>query len=77
MIGAGLIEGIDDSQRGVTAAVNNLVAIPTVPSFGVGSGPGIFGAAGGGPTYNTTINQVDDPIGTATAVVRRQTSLAV
>jgi len=34
MIGAGLIEGIDASQRGVTSAVNNLVNIPQASTFG-------------------------------------------
>lgn len=37
MIGAGLIEGVNASEGGVTAAVNNLVSIPQVPAFGSGS----------------------------------------
>lgn len=77
MIGAGLIAGISASEAGVTSAVNNLVAIPQASAFGAGT----FTAAGSsygpsrGVTYNTTINQVDDPIGTSHAVARRQALL--
>ena len=37
MIGSGVIEGLNASQRGVTASVNSLVSVPTVPTFGAGS----------------------------------------
>jgi len=50
MIGAGLIAGIDASSGGVTTAVNNLVAIPDVPSFGSGSYSSALGTGGGGVT---------------------------
>lgn len=78
MIGAGLIQGIDASKSGVDASIRGLVSVPTIPSYGSGAyEPAGAGVGRAGVTYNTTINQVDDPIGTAHAVARRQVALGV
>lgn len=78
MIGAGVIAGVDASKRGVDSSIRGLVSVPSVPSFRAGSYTpvGAYGS-GSGATFNTTINQVDDPIGTSHAVQRRLTALAV
>lgn len=78
MIGAGVIAGVDASKRGVDSSIRGLVSVPNVPSFRASSytPAGAYGS-GSGATFNTTINQVDDPIGTSHAVQRRLTALAV
>lgn len=77
-IGEGLILGIDDMQGDIGNAVTGMVTVPRAPSFGAGSytPAGAIGS-GRGNTFNTTINQVDDPIGTSHAVQRRLGALAV
>jgi phage-related protein len=57
MVGAGLIEGLDASQRGVSAAVNSLVPVPGVPSFGSAASfqPALVGAGGGVPLVQQTV----------------------
>ncbi|MDQ5861129.1 MAG: hypothetical protein M3536_02560, partial [Actinomycetota bacterium] len=77
-IGQGLINGLDGMHGKITSAVTGLVAVPPIPSFGAGSytPAGAIGS-GRGNTFNTTINQVDDPIGTSHAVQRRLGALAV
>jgi phage-related protein len=50
MIGAGLIAGISASESGVNAAVNNLVAVPSVPSFTAGSYTPASSFGGGAPS---------------------------
>jgi phage-related protein len=76
-IGQGLINGLDGMHGKIESAVTGLVTVPAVPSFGAGSFTsalaGTYGARGA--TFNTTINQVDDPIGTSHAVSRRLQSL--
>jgi hypothetical protein len=60
--------------------MRDLVTVPAVPDMQAGmgaSGVARYGSQGAGVTYQTTINQVDNPIGTAHAVQRRLTSLAV
>lgn len=76
MIGAGVIAGVDASKRGVDSSIRGLVSVPSVPSFRASSyaPAGAYGA-GSGATNNITINQVDDPIGTANAVSRRFAAL--
>lgn len=76
-IGQGLIQGVDGMHGRIESAVTGMVSVPSVPSFGAGSfTPASFGVgAGAGNTYNTTINQVDDPIGTSHAVTRRLVAL--
>lgn len=61
MVGAGLIEGLDASQRGVSAAVNSLVPVPGVPSFGSAASfqPALVGAGGGGPLVQQTVYAAD------------------
>lgn len=77
-IGEGLILGIDDMHGDIGNAVTGMVTVPSAPSFGAGSytPAGAIGS-GRGNTFNTTINQVDDPIGTSHAVQRRLGALAV
>lgn len=77
-VGQGFILGIDDMTGKIDNAMTSMVTVPRVPSFGSGSftPAGARGSAGG-VTYNTTINQVDDPIGTSHAVQRRLGALAV
>lgn len=77
MIGAGLIQGLDASQRGVAASVNRLVPIPSVPAYRAGAFTAAGAVTGGSGGPQITINQVDDPIGTAHAVARRLGSFAV
>lgn len=74
----GLILGTGDKTDELGSTMRDLVTVPAVPSFGSPSAS-IAGRSGrnGGATFNTTINQVDDPIGTAHAVQRRLTSLTV
>lgn len=51
MIGAGLIQGLDASQRGVAASVNRLVPIPSVSAYRAGAyspAGSAAGASGGG-----------------------------
>jgi len=60
MIGAGVIAGVTASGAGVTSAVNDLVSIPSVPSFGAGSytaglNPAVAGASSGGATWNVQL----------------------
>lgn len=77
-IGQGLLDGVDAMQGKIDGTMSNLVTVPPVPAFGAGAyTPATFGTAGGsGATFNTTINQVDDPIGTSHAVTRRLQSLS-
>lgn len=72
MIGDGLSGGIDGSQRKVAASMNSLVSTPSLPGM-----PGSTSAAYGNSGINVTINQVDDPIGTAHAVARRLRAVSV
>jgi phage-related minor tail protein len=64
MIGAGLIAGLSASESGVSAAVNNLVAVPSVPSFTAGSyTPASSFAAGGrgaGVTFTGPVHVRDE-----------------
>lgn len=73
----GLILGTGDKTDELGSTMRDLVTVPAVPSFGSPSAS-IAGRSGrnGGATFNTTINQVDDPIGTAHAVARRQFALS-
>lgn len=76
-IGQGLLDGVDRMQGKIDGTMGSLVTVPQVPSFG---SPAYTPAAAGfgsvgGATFNTTINQVDDPIGTSHAVTRRLASL--
>ena len=78
-IGQGLVLGIDGMHGKVADSVSGLVSVPAAPRF---SSPAYAPAgssfgSGAGQTFNTTINQVDDPIGTAHAVTRRLSSLIV
>lgn len=71
--------GIDSQQRAVSAAAARLMSSASL-SMNAGDINGRaagVGASAGGVTYNTTINQVDDPLGTASAVSRRLRKLAV
>lgn len=75
-IGQGLILGIGDMHSDIESAVNGMVTVPSSPAFGSSSTAGDYRTSGGfGATYN--IYETDDPIATAHAVARRQTSLAV
>lgn len=53
MIGAGVMEGIGASKRGVTASMDSLVSVPSVPAFGAGSYSASLSPAvsGGSPIY--------------------------
>lgn len=75
-IGQGLINGLDGMHGKIESAVTGMVSVPSIPTFGAGSytPAGAIGSTSG-VTYNTTINQVDDPIGTSHAVARRQVML--
>jgi hypothetical protein len=73
MIGDGLSGGIDDSQRKVASSMGSLVSIPNVTGAVGSTAAGL----GGGQVNNFTINQVDDPIGTSTAVARRLRAVSV
>jgi phage-related protein len=76
-IGQGLLLGVGDMEGKIDNTMTGLVSVPAVPSFGAGSFTSAFAGSGaGGRTYNTTINQVDDPIGTSHAVARRLQSLS-
>lgn len=76
-IGQGLILGIGDMHSDIESAVTGMVSVPRVPSYSAGAFTPAGSLAGaGGTTYNTTINQVDDPIGTSHAVTRRLQSLS-
>lgn len=77
MIGAGVIAGVDASRKGVDASVRGLVSVPSVPAFRVGAYTAAGPSGSGGQVTNFTINQVDDPIGTAHAVARRQRAVSV
>jgi tape measure domain-containing protein len=74
MIGDGLAGGIDDSQRKVASSMGSLVSIPNVTGAVGSTAAGLGGA---GQVNNITINQVDDPIGTSTAVARRLRAVSV
>lgn len=73
--------GIDDERRTVAESAARLMSSASL-SMNAGNvsaaitGTGLSGG-GGNVTYNTTINQVDDPLGTAAAVSRRLRKLAV
>jgi phage-related protein len=76
-IGEGLMLGTGDTKDDIGATMRDLVTVPDMPSFGAPSASIAGGGRGsGGATFNTTINQVDDPIGTAHAVTRRQLALS-
>lgn len=73
MIGDGLAGGIDGSQRKVAQSMGSLVSIPNITGAVGSTAAGI----GGGQVNHFTINQVDDPIGTSTAVARRLRAVSV
>ncbi len=80
--GEGARLGILDKVSSVAAAARRLVTIPEVPALARTTGAEATGSGTGGNTATgvhaeITINQVDDPIGTSHAVVRRLQSLAV
>ena len=73
-------KGIASQESMVATAAAGLMgaaALNPVRSFSAGSytPAGAFAGGHGGATFNTTINQVDDPIGTSHAVSRRLQSL--
>jgi tape measure domain-containing protein len=71
-VGEGARLGILDKVKSVAAAARQLVTVPTVPADeAVAVARRAAGSAGGGQTNHITINQVDDPIGTSNALVRR------
>jgi hypothetical protein len=73
----GLMLGTEDTKSEIDATMRNLVTVPDMPAFGAPSASiAGSGRGSGGATFNTTINQVDDPIGTAHAVTRRQLALS-
>lgn len=73
----GLNLGIDDGADDVASTMRNLVTVPDLPALGAPSASiAAAGRGATGATFNTTINQVDDPIGTAHAVTRRQLALS-
>ena len=73
----GLNLGIGDGANDVASTMKNLVTIPDLPASSA-SMPGASSyGAGRNLTINNTINQVDDPIGTAHAIARRQVALSV
>jgi len=52
MIGAGVVAGLVASQGGVTAAVNDLVTVPTASAFGAGTySASVMTSRNGGDTY--------------------------
>lgn len=75
--GEGTRLGILDKVKAVAAAARQLVTIPEVPARGLSAGgsttSGDIAAAGVHAEF--TINQVDDPIGTSHAVLRRLQAL--
>lgn len=73
------IEGSLPSLRRTLGGVSATIAAGITSPSGAGSytPAGAYAGAGSGVTYNTTINQVDDPIGTSHAVQRRLGALAV
>ena len=75
-IGQGLILGIGDMHAGIENAVNGMVTVLSVPSYGAASSAGDY-RTHGGMVNNITLNQVDDTVGTAHAVTRRLHALAV
>lgn len=75
-IGEGLMLGTGDTKDDIGATMRGLVTVPDMPSFGSGSASMAARSGRGGTTINNTINQVDDPIGTAHAVTRRQLALS-
>lgn len=73
----GLILGTEDKTPDLTATMGSLVPTPEFPaSSATMPGVGAYGRSGG-VTNHITVNQVDDPIGTAHAIARRQVALAV
>jgi phage-related protein len=76
-IGEGLMLGTGDTKDDIGASMRDLVKVPDMPAFGAGTASIRRTGHGGVVTNNYTINQVDDPIGTAHAIARRQTALAV
>ncbi|MBT2566595.1 tape measure protein [Arthrobacter sp. ISL-85] len=77
-IGEGVILGAGDMKADITSTMTNLVDIPSAASLSPYSLPvAAAGADRAGVTNNWTINQVDDPVGTAHAIARRQNRLAV
>lgn len=73
MIGAGFVKQAPAEERRIAAVMGSLIPAPNLPSL-VGAGAGVRGV---GQVNNFTINQVDDPIGTAHAVARRQRAVSV
>jgi phage-related protein len=76
-IGEGLMLGTGDTKDDIGASMRDLVTVPDMPVFAAGTASIGRPGRGNGVTNNWTINQVDDPIGTAHAIARRQTALAV
>lgn len=75
-------KGIASQESLVSSAASGLMSAaalnpPRSFSAGTYTPVGAHTGAGSGVTYNTTINQVDDPIGTSHAVQRRLGALAV
>jgi len=75
-IGEGLMLGTGDTKDDIGATMRGLVTVPDMPNFGAPSASIAGRGRGSGNTFQTTINQVDDPIGTAHAVTRRQLALS-
>ncbi len=74
MIGAGFVRQAPAEQARISRVMDSLVSAPRMPAE-----DGLAGRSGAGRQVHNeiTINQVDDPIGTSTAVVRRLQALGV
>lgn len=79
MIGAGFVKQAPAEQARISRVMDSLVGAPATPAglTGTGAGAGTTTPARGDVHAEITINQVDDPIGTSTAVVRRLEALGV
>ncbi|MGO4143718.1 tape measure protein [Paenarthrobacter sp. YAF11_1] len=75
-VGEGARLGILDKVKSVAEAAKQLVTVPSVGGARVSGGAGGPQGSPGGQTNYVTINQVDDPIGTSHAVVRRLGAIA-
>jgi hypothetical protein len=75
-------KGIASQESLVASAASGLMGAASLNplrsySAGTYAPAGPFAGGSGGATFNTTINQVDDPIGTSHAVARRLQTLSV
>jgi tape measure domain-containing protein len=74
----GLMNGVDTLSGDLNTQMGALVTVPKAPAFGRAGAALPVGGRGNVTNNNSyTINQVDDPIGTAHAISRRQRSLTV